>query len=452
MNGSRFSTKRVRSIVGLGILICLLFAQSSIGTASSLASGNPIPLAKVVIQLNEDDSIFLPVNFNRGTNATYEMEQWCGLDCVKWYWGGTNSLSVTMGLTASEEAAQRAIENLREQFRVFGEEGYAEQEMDCQECGASVLSWSIKRGKLSDDIVQLSTHGPVWIMMVLHVEGNPDNLTRDYCQGEQCWRSDLVGMNFGLLEIMREQHIKLGSNGYPPILEKRELFDTVTPEPTPVTPPPDALHRLDFLSYSPICELPCINGLEPRKSTIKEIPPFFKSLGMVLSEPLSSSGIRCMDLSGMQDGIYSPRHPTLCVAWEDSIVQYIRLDHWNHPELFQMSRIASVLGTPEEILAIYGHGVGPDYGLALHYPQKFLMIEIEGYSEKGFPWKVCLSDRRRQTTNITIYSQESEHELMGRFFDSESPWYSWNEELGLDFQGLFDRMKQKNVCIPYFLQ
>lgn len=451
MNGSCLSPLRVRSIIGLGILICLLFAQSSIGTASSQASGNPISLSKVVIQLNEDDSVFLPVNFNRGSNATHEMRQWCGLDCVKWYWGGTNSLSLTMSRTASEEAAQRAIENLLEQFQGYHNGLY--EEMDCQECGSPVFSWRIRRGELSDDIVQVSNHGSVWIMMVLRVNGDPDDFFRDYCQGEQCWQLDLMEMQFFLRNLMCDQHDVLGRNGYPPFVEPLGPIETGTPKLTPVTPPPDALHRLDFLSYSPVCELPCINGLEPGKSTVEEISPFFKRLGMVLTEPLSSDGMQCMDLSGIPGGIYYPYPPELCITWADNIVQYINLDLWNHPELFQMTRIASVLGTPEKILSLYSHGLGangsPNYSIALHYPQKFLMIETQGYSHGDFPWEVCLSDKRKQTTRIIIYSQESEDEALYRFYGPESSWYPWNEELELSIQDLFERMKQKNTCIPY---
>ncbi|PKO16827.1 MAG: hypothetical protein CVU39_06315 [Chloroflexi bacterium HGW-Chloroflexi-10] len=453
MNRSAFLSKAPQFIISLLIILFLLCGQNSIGKAFSQSSETLTPLKKMIIRFNEIEHFFVPVTMNQGTNITNEMSDFCGLDCVKWFWGGTNSLIVTMSRTSSDQAAQRAIQNIQDQFKGYKEAFYNIHSQDCRECGAPVLSWQIKHGKGSDDLVMVSTHGSVWIMMVLHVEGNPDNLFRDYCQGEQCWQDDIQEYGYHVLDLVRLQHRKLALNGYPPIEQNLEPITTMVPTPTPVNPPADALHKLDFLSSSPICALPCINNLEPGKSTIKEIPAFFASLGMDDIEPSSASIGACMDLSGIPGGNYYPYPPELCVYWKDDLVQFITIDLWNHPELLQMNRIANVLGTPERILELIMHGLGsggrPNYSVALYYPEKHIMIETQGYAQKN-SWNVCLSDRRKQTTRIIIYSEESKDEALKRFFDPEqSNWYDWTEELEISLPDLFTRMQDSERCIPY---
>jgi hypothetical protein len=173
---------------------------------------------------------------------------------------------------------------------------------------------------------------------------------------------------------------------------------TSVPHPIATLTKSDLVFKFDFWAEPSICSLPCWNGLTPGVSSEGDVQGFFARLGFDVrnyTPKPTSNGTYWIKKSLDRLAEEPENAPRVSVAWKDGIVQYIEIANWNHPEIFEIDRLADAMGEPGDIKVWQGlWGTEPaPYGILLNYDSRQVLLEISGYRKIRFPEGTCLASK-----------------------------------------------------------
>jgi len=241
------------------------------------------------------------------------------------------------------------------------------------------------------------------------------------------------------------------------------LTPTLSPTPT-LTPIPietlttdQLLSVMNVLDGTSSCSLPCWNGITPGLSDKDQLIGFFTRLGyedtnLIREDVKLVNGWIKIELRPNYSGgaLEDPFH-WIFVTWNNSVVNRLELDPWDHPEQYTIEKLEEKFGIPNEIKIVNGTS-DMRYLVMLSYEEFHTVFKIWGDMEQRLPnneplpFCVNVQDHSKQVVDVILYSEEIKDEVMGEF--AEIPWEDWAEDLDISTEVLFNRLKT-NECIPH---
>lgn len=241
------------------------------------------------------------------------------------------------------------------------------------------------------------------------------------------------------------------------------LSSSPTPQMTPTYTPISELTSkqqmeiMDFINETPDCKLPCWNGLTPGISKASDIQAFFARLGyeLILNPSFLEAEGQCSGIlkkfpQGTFSDVSSESSIMIDVFWHNYIVNDVRISGWDHPEQFDLKRIAEILGTPDHIYA--QEEEGDRYTIHLHYLSKKIIIQIVGYrtlinTDNNLPFQICMKTPEKKYISARLYSDSFFPKIQEEYL--QFPYEEYSTLLGITKDELWEKLQQPDTCLSY---
>jgi len=225
----------------------------------------------------------------------------------------------------------------------------------------------------------------------------------------------------------------------------------------------EAKQKMDFLSGSSNCDLPCFNGLTPGISSVWDIQGFFARLGFDSEKDrivddngylVSKDDQEFWILEPIQGVVYSQvpylltsnfhYRPFLSVEWNEVIVTTIELGYLPYRSWISIPRFYEQLGKPDTIKIVGDGGEGNIVAFYLQLYFSAYKTSVEYVIRSTDFTDVCLYSDAPADARVTIGQPSYQ------YFDLELT--NWHEMNGMDFDNLVNKVGTGDFCLPYAVE